>query len=147
MSAPPPLRAPRRPRPGRSTDRRAGAPSPRLVTAGPPGKGWDEGASVAYETSPNEKAVRSALALRQGQAWTVMIVDGAEATANKRSGATSLLLESLRPAVYARETFAGKTAHRLTPERIQALRDFIAQSAAALGIPGVGIALIGQGKE
>src|SRR3954469_10107491 len=53
-----------------------GAPTPRLVTAGPPGNGWDERISVAYETSPNERAVRSALALRQGQAWTVMIVDG-----------------------------------------------------------------------
>ncbi|MDB5670952.1 MAG: Beta-lactamase class family protein, partial [Alphaproteobacteria bacterium] len=102
--------------------------------------------SLSYETSPNEKATRSALALRQGQAWTVMIVDGAEATANKRSAAVSLLQDSLRPAGYARETFAGRTAHRLTPERIQALKDFVAQSEQTLNIPGVGLALIDQGK-
>ena len=75
-----------------------------------------------------------------------MIVDGAEATFNKRSAATAIIQASLLPAGYARETFAGKAAHRLTPERIQALRDFVAQSAKTLEVPGVGIALIDQGK-
>ena len=65
---------------------------------------------------------------------------------NKRSAAASIIERSLRPAGYVRETFAGKTAHRLTPQRIQALRDFIAQSARDLDVPGVGIALIDQGK-
>jgi CubicO group peptidase (beta-lactamase class C family) len=124
----------------------AGGPTVRLVTAAPPADGWDERASIAYETSPNERAARSALALRQGKAWTVMIVDGAEATFNKRSAASAIVQASLLPAGYVRETFAGKVAHRLTPERIQALRDFIAQSARTLEVPGVGVALIDQGK-
>src|SRR5689334_11116661 len=51
-------------------------PTPRLVTAAPAAEGWDDRASIAYETAPNERAVRSALALRQGQSWTVMIMDG-----------------------------------------------------------------------
>jgi CubicO group peptidase (beta-lactamase class C family) len=118
----------------------------RLVTAGPPSEGWEERVSIAYETSPNEKAVRSALALRKGQGWTVMIVDGAEATANKRSAAASVIQESLRPSGYARESFAGKPAHRLTAERIQALKDFVAQAEQSLNIPGVGLALIDRGK-
>lgn len=118
----------------------------RLVTPLAPGEGWDERVSIAYETSPNEKAVVSALALRNGQSWTVMIADGSEATYGKRSAATSLIQQSLRPAGYRPENFAGKAAHRLTPDRIAALRDFVAQSAQALGVPGVGIALIDQGK-
>jgi CubicO group peptidase (beta-lactamase class C family) len=118
----------------------------RLVTAAPPGEGWDERVGIAYETSPAEKAVVSALALRKGTSWTVMIADGAEATFGKRSAAASILQQSLRPAGYQRESFAGKTAHRLTSERIQALRDFVAESARALEVPGVGIALIDQGK-
>ncbi|QKS02044.1 beta-lactamase family protein [Sphingomonas sp. CL5.1] len=126
--------------------RPARAPNVRLVTAAPATDGWSERASIAYETSPAERAVRSALALKQGQAWTVMLVDGAEATYNKRSAATSVIQGSLLPAGFARETFAGKVAHRLTPERIQALRDFVAQSARTLEVPGVGIALIDQGK-
>ncbi len=118
----------------------------RLVTPGAPGDGWDERVGIAYETSPSEKAAVSALALRAGTAWTVVIVDGAESTMNKRAAAAALIEASLRPAGYVRETFAGKTAHRLTPERIQALRDFIAQSAKTLEVPGVGIALIDHGK-
>ena len=119
---------------------------PRLTTAAAPGEGWDERVSIAYETSPSEKAVASALAMRKGGSWTVMIADGAEATLGKRSAAASIVQQSLRPAGYQRESFAGKTAHRLTPDRIQALRDFVAESASALEVPGVGIALIDQGK-
>ncbi|MCJ8156989.1 beta-lactamase family protein [Sphingomonas sp. LaA6.9] len=118
----------------------------RLVTAGTSGDGWDQRVSISYETSPIEHAVVSATAMRTGNAWTVLIADGAESTANKRSGATSILQQSLRPAGYAPETFAGKAPHRLTADRIQTLREFVAESAKALEVPGVGIALIDQGK-
>ena len=118
----------------------------RLVTSAAPGEGWDERVGIAYETSPNERRVVSALALRKGASWTVMIADGAEATFAKRSAAASVIQQSLRPAGYARESFAGKAAHRLTPERVAALRDFVATSARALEVPGVGVALVENGK-
>lgn len=118
----------------------------RLVTPIAPGDGWDERVSIAYETSPEERAVVSALALRKGDAWTVMIANGAQATAGKRSAAVSILQQSLRPAGYERESFAGREANRLTPARIQVLRDFVEESARTLGVPGVGLALIDQGK-
>jgi len=118
----------------------------RLAAPAAPGDGWDERVNFAYDTSPGEKAVVSALAMRRGAAWTVAIVNGADATMNKRAAAAAIIERSLRPAGYAPETFAGRTAHRLTPERIQALRDFIAESARELEVPGVGIALIDQGK-
>jgi CubicO group peptidase (beta-lactamase class C family) len=122
------------------------APNPRLSTAAPAGDGWDERTSIAYETPPAERATRSALALRKGSGWTVMIVDGSAGTAAKRSAAVSVVQQGLRPAGFQRESFAGKTAHRLTPERVQLLRDFVAKSAAALEVPGVGLALIDNGK-
>lgn len=118
----------------------------RLVTPGAPSEGWDERVGISYETSPSEKAVVSALALRKGDAWTVMIIDGAESTFAKRSAAASVVQQSLRPAGYTPESFAGKAAHRLTPERVKALRDFVAESARTLEVPGVGFALIDQGK-
>lgn len=121
-------------------------PNLNLVTAAPPAGGWSERASIAYETSPNERAVRAALALKQGQTWTVMIIDGSEATFNKRSAAVAIIQGSLHPARYSRESFAGRTAHHLTPERIRLLRDFVAQSARTLGVPGIGLALIDHGK-
>ncbi len=118
----------------------------RLSSAAAPGDGWDERIGIAYETSPSEKKSVSALAMRKGSAWTVMIVDGADATLGKRLAAAGIIQQSLRPAGYARETFAGKAAHRLTPDKIQALRDFVAESAKVLEVPGVGLAFIDQGK-
>ncbi|QYE36342.1 beta-lactamase family protein [Polymorphobacter sp. PAMC 29334] len=107
--------------------------------------GWDERVSILYETSPGERAVATAVALRHGASWTVAFINGSDATMNKRAAAADLIERSLRPAGYVRETFAGRTAHRLTPERIAALRDFIATSARTLEVPGVGIALIDKG--
>lgn len=75
-----------------------------------------------------------------------MILEGSAATAAKRSAAASVVQSGLRPAGYTAETFAGKAAHRLTPQRVQLLRDFVEQSAKELGVPGVGLAFIDQGK-
>ena len=122
------------------------APTLTLVTAAPPADGWSQRASIAYETSPNERVVRAALALKKGQTWTVMIMDGGEATFNKRSAAVATIQGSLHPGGYTRESFAGRTAHHLTPARIQLLREFVTQSARTLGVPGVGMALIDHGK-
>ncbi|WP_116091105.1 serine hydrolase domain-containing protein [Sphingomonas crusticola] len=117
-----------------------------LAAAGARGEGWDEKVNLVYLTSPAEHVSVSAVALRNGELWTVLLQEGSEATLNKRSAASSVIAQGLRPAGYERESFAGRTAHRLTPERIQALRDFVAASARALEVPGVGLALIDQGK-
>src|SRR5208282_2332601 len=81
-----------------------------------------------------------------GPAWTVGIVDGSAATYEKRAGPFSVILQSLRPAGHARESFAGRTAHRLDPARVSALLDFVRESAATLDVPGVGVALIDHGE-
>ncbi|QMW24557.1 beta-lactamase family protein [Sandaracinobacteroides saxicola] len=117
-----------------------------VATPGAAKDGWDERVSLAYETAPNERAVVAALALRKGAAWTVMIADGSEPTFEKRGAAASLIQSSLRPAGYVKESFAGKTANRMTPERVKALTDFVAQGMAELGVPGAGIAVIENGR-
>ena len=122
------------------------APTLRTSTAAPAGDGWEERVSYAYETLPSERASRSASAFRKGTAWTVLIVDGAAGTAAKRSAAMSVVAQGLHPAGFQDESFAGKVAHRLTPERIQLLLDFVEKSRQELEVPGVGFALIDQGK-
>ena len=124
---------------------RAGpAPTVRLTSAAAPADGWDERVAIAYEASPGDPTVASAVALRTGAIWTVMIADGVAATLNKRSAAASIIQQSLRPAGFERESFAGRTAHQLTPERVAALREFVAQSAKTLGVPGVGLAFVNR---
>lgn len=117
-----------------------------LLTAAPPRNGWDEQAAIDYETSPNEHLALRSIARRKGSGWTVAILDGSEATAEKRAAAISLVLQSLRPAGYSRESFAGRTAHALGPAQVAALTDFVRKSAAELDVPGVGFALIDHGK-
>jgi CubicO group peptidase (beta-lactamase class C family) len=118
----------------------------KVLSPAPARDGWDEQAIVNYETSPAEHLAVAAAALRKGPAWTVMILDGSAATYEKRAGPFSVILQSLRPAGHARESFAGRTAHRLDPARVKALLDFVRDAAATLEVPGVGVALIDHGE-
>ncbi len=108
--------------------------------------GWEERSYTSFETSPNEKRVVDALALRVGGTWTVVLVDGGEATMDKRGAALGLITQSLRPAGYTRESFAGKTAKPLDAARIALLKEFVTTAMPQLGVPGVAIALIEDGK-
>lgn len=126
--------------------RTSGAPTVRTATPTPPADGWEERVSFSYETLPSERAARSATAFRKGTAWTVLIVDGSAGTAAKRSAALQVVQQGLQPVGFQRETFAGKVAHRLTPDRIQLLTDFVEKSRQELEVPGVGFALIDNGK-
>ncbi len=122
------------------------SPTPLLVNSAGAGDGWDERVSIQYEMPPAAGAIRAASAQRAGTSWTVLLIDGAMATYAKRSAAVGVLQQSLRPAGYAPENFVGKPAHHLTPDRVATLRQFVADSAKALGVPGVGLAFIDGGK-
>jgi hypothetical protein len=118
----------------------------KLLTTRPPRNGWDEQAVINYETSPSEHLDVYSIVRRKGTAWTVAIIDGSESTTDKRAAAVDLVLASLRPAGFVRESFADRTAHPLNPARVTALLDFVRRSAAELDVPGVGVALIDHGK-
>jgi CubicO group peptidase (beta-lactamase class C family) len=118
----------------------------KLVTPRPAREGWDERQVFAYETSPNERAVVEAIALRAGKAWTVFILDGTEPTVEKRGAPIGLIFESLRPKSYQRESFAGRKAQSLDAAHIALLSSFVETSMQELGVPGVSIALIDGGK-
>lgn len=118
----------------------------RLATPSAPRAGWDEIKNFIYLTSPNEHLAIEASAMRVGHAWTVAIIEGSEATLDKRSAAVALVDGSLTAPGYQRETFAGRTANRLTPKRVAELLAFVRSGMQQLGVPGVGIALIDHGK-
>lgn len=118
----------------------------RLVTPRPARNGWEDRQVFNYETSPNERAVVQAIALRVGRSWTVVILDGSEPTAEKRAAPIGLILQSLRPKGYARESFAGRKANVLDAARMGLLKSFVESSMKELGVPGASIALIDGGK-
>jgi CubicO group peptidase (beta-lactamase class C family) len=119
---------------------------PKLMTPSPPRDGWDERKNFDYETSPNERAVIQALARRAGENWTVVILDGKEPTFEKRGSQFGLILQSLRPKGYNKETFAGRKALPLTSERIAELKSFVETSMKKLDIPGASLALLNGGR-
>jgi hypothetical protein len=108
--------------------------------------GWTGGKQFVYETSPNEKATVVAIARRAGDNWTVVLLDGSDATFGKRAAQIGLIVGSLRPKDYQRESFAGRKPLPLTTERIEELRGFVEASMKKLDVPGAGFALIDQDK-
>src|SRR4051794_18093607 len=119
---------------------------PKLVTPSPSRDGWDERKNFDYETSPNERAVIRALAWRAGENWTVVILDGKEPTFEKRGSQFNLVLQSLRPKGYSKESFAGRKALPLSPERIAELKGFVEASMKKLDVPGASLALVDGGR-
>ena len=118
----------------------------KLITPRPAREGWDERQVFEYETSPNERAVVEAVAMRAGTAWTVVILDGSEPTVEKRSAPIGLIFSSLRPKGYQRESFAGRSPQALDAAHIEQLKEFVQTSMKQLGIPGVSMALADHGK-
>ncbi|MFS0738735.1 serine hydrolase domain-containing protein [Sphingomonas sp. 1P06PA] len=114
----------------------------RLVQPVPARDGWDEAFVIDYEVPPAEKAIAQAVALRHGTRWTVLALEGAIATIDKRSGQFDASADTLRPAGYVKESFAGKTAHRMDASRIAELKRFVQSAMTELKIPGVGLAVI-----
>lgn len=103
-----------------------------------PGRhGWEQTRGYDYETSPNEKHVASAVAQRKGSGWLVVLFDGDMAAAERRGAQMGLVMTSLRPAGYARESFAGKKAAPLDAARLAKLTDFIEKARRAGDVPGV----------
>ncbi len=111
-----------------------------------PRDGWEERAVFNYETSPNERVAVQAVAWRAGDSWTVVLIEGSEATLEKRGGPLSMAIGSLRPKGYANESFAGRKAHPLDAARLQQLKDFVTSGMKQLDTPGVGLAFIDGGK-
>lgn len=117
-----------------------------LLQEPPAREGWDYIGVAAYEIPPAEQLIVQASAARKGDRWNVVLIRGAVATIAKRSAQLAQSLGSVRPADFEKEIFAGKEAHSLSPERIGELTAFVEEAMKALEIPGVGLALIEDGR-
>jgi len=118
----------------------------KLVMPRPARNGWEERQVFDYETSPNERVVVQAITLRVGSSWTVVILNSSEPTLEKRAAPINLIIQSLRPKGYARESFAGRKPEPLDAAHIAELKAFVETSMQELGIPGASMALIDGGK-
>ena len=126
---------------------RADAKWPLKVTNDFPDKdGWTNRRNYDYQTSPNEKRDVGVGTQRANETWTVTIYDMAQAVGEKRGAQVALIFGRLLPKGYTREMFTGKTAKTLGPAEIAALSAFIETGRQKLGVPGVALGLIQDGK-
>lgn len=108
--------------------------------------GWTRRRSYSYDIPPNLKRQVSAQARWANDTWTVVIYDMNQAVAEKRLSQVTLLFDELLPRGYERESFANKTAHPLTPERLAELERWIEESRRKLKVVGVSVGIIENGK-
>ncbi len=122
--------------------------SPKLIIAtdAAPRDGWEARRFYDYDVAANAKRVISASALRQGTAWTVMLVDVDQAIGEKRGSQFGKIGQRLQPAGHARESFAGRSAHKLDAARLQQVADFVEQMRKDYNVPGVAIGIVQDGK-
>lgn len=114
----------------------------RLVSNRAGRDGWDASAIVDYQVPPSlHTVVVAAPHLSKGR-WTVLIQSSAEDVAERRGAAFGLVWDTLQPAGYVRESFAGRHAHKLDAERVQSIEAFVTDAMKRLEIPGAALALI-----
>jgi len=112
----------------------------------PAREGWEQTILYQYESPADESREASALALRKGERWTIVIRDISEAVAERRDAQLEVIFSSLLPKGYERETFAGQPAHRLDAARIAQLTGLIEIAREEYDIPGVALGLIQDGE-
>lgn len=112
----------------------------------PPRDGWDRTLRFQYAASGDEPRSRLALALAKDGLWTVLIYDVSDEVSERRDAQIEVIFNSLLPKGYARESFAGKAAHRLDANRIAQLTSMIEAAREDYAIPGVALGLIQDGQ-
>jgi len=122
------------------------APKFLLATDGAPRDGWEQRRFYDYDVPANAKRVVSASAFRKGDAWTVVASDVDQAIAEKRASQFGKLGQRFQPAGYARESFAGRTAHKFDAARLAQVADFVESMRRDFEVPGVAIGIIEDGK-
>jgi len=118
----------------------------KVATDRPDRDGWSKQRVYEYQTSPNEKRDVTAFVRSSGPSWTVIILDLSQAVEEKRGAQVATVFDRLLPKGYSRESFAGKKAHPLDAARLAELAKFVETGRKELGVPGVGIGLVQDGK-
>ncbi len=118
----------------------------KIANDSPDKEGWTHRRSYSYQTSPNEKRDVAASVQKAGDIWTIVIYDMTSAVGEKRGAQVALIFGRMLPKGYARETFAGKPANKLDAARVAELGKFIENARVELGVPGVALGLVQDGK-
>jgi CubicO group peptidase (beta-lactamase class C family) len=118
----------------------------KVVNDSPDQDGWTDRRTYTYETSPNEKRYVDVLLQRANDVWTAVVYDMTEAVGDKRLAQVALIYGELLPKGYTRESFAGRRGAQLDAAKLAGLHKFVESSMKTLGIPGVAVGIVQDGK-
>lgn len=108
--------------------------------------GWTDKRLYTYQTSPNERRDVAIDLRRAGDVWTAAIYDMGQAVGEKRLAQVELIFGQLLPRGKPRESFAGMKAHPLDEARLAELSKFVETVRRELGVPGVSVGIVQDGK-
>jgi CubicO group peptidase (beta-lactamase class C family) len=112
-----------------------------------PGRdGWDAATQIAYVTPAAEDRAVIAAALGKGRTWRVFLIDATAAGLSRRGAQVGTMIESLKAAGVARESWAGRPAATLDATRLATIDAFVEQAMKAEDIPGAALAIVQGGK-
>jgi len=120
------------------------APSAESSEERAPRDGWEQRQHYTYAAADGRTLF--AQARRKGANWTVLIFDMDDNVAGMRDSQIEVILNKFWPPGYARESFAGKTAHKIDAARLKKLTDFIELARRLDNIPGVAFGLVQDGE-
>jgi len=118
----------------------------KLSTDRPARDGWDAIRMQDYDVPANKERAVMAYAAGKAGHWTVLLVDFSTQVLEKRGAQFALVYDRMLPKGYERETFAGLEALPLDADRLAAMRAFIGQAQKDLGVPGVSVGIVQNGK-
>lgn len=118
----------------------------KLATDAPGRDGWLAMRSYEYSVPDNEQRLVYAQALDGGGQWTVVLLDAAAAAFDKRQAQAMLVVDRLLPKGKQRESFAGRKTAVLDEARLEQLRVFVREAQGALGVPGVSLGIVQDGR-
>lgn len=112
----------------------------------PPKGGWIGRTEFTFSLSPAERRTAKAIVFQGARSWTIVVLDGSDATISKRSAEIDEILDGLQTADYQEENLAGIKAHPFKAARVHMLKAFVKEAMVALDVPGVALSVISDGK-
>ena len=116
-------------------------------TMNPPLKdGWEAITQIVYETGGAEARTVVGVARKKGGTHYVTLLDAADAGLDRRGAQLGTIVSTFKAPGVGEESFAGRAALPLDPERLARLDRFIEEAMALASVPGAAIAIVQDGR-
>lgn len=108
--------------------------------------GWDKTIQIVYDTPESESRLVIAIARTLGSRAYITLIDGTKAGFSRRSAQITELHKAWQPEGLKEPSLAGIPPKKFRENEAKAMTDFVAWSMHWMGIPGVSLAVVQDGR-